>query len=72
MGDCVMETTLKFLTTPLMLKCTLGVVIGVVGIVVERAVEDRVVDRVKVDRRLDLQGRGRIADDDLIVGSGSC
>ncbi|MGZ5978786.1 MAG: hypothetical protein ACXWNX_15180 [Isosphaeraceae bacterium] len=30
-----METTSKFWTTPLMLKSTLGVVIGAVGIVVE-------------------------------------
>ena len=43
MGDCVMETTLKFWTTPLTLKSTLGVVSGPVGIVVELTVEDRVV-----------------------------
>src|SRR5271166_6919571 len=34
MGDCVMETTSKFWTTPLMLKSTLGVVIGGLGITV--------------------------------------
>ena len=34
-GDWVIETTLKFWTTPLMLKITLGVVSGPVGIVSE-------------------------------------
>ncbi len=31
-------------------------------------VEDRVDDRVKINRRLDFQGCGRVADDDLILG----
>ena len=41
---------------------------GVVGAGDGGGGEDRVDDRVKIDRRLDLQGCGRVADDDLVWG----